>query len=159
MNIKTLVLLAVIIILILNYKRILSLIEHYQEQRAAKFKRRTGLDLFTLTRISARPKNFLFGLEMYIFPKPVFYFDDNNLYRIKLKEPIIKHALSTINEVRRTSITINERRVWEIIINDSGKQINYRLRSNYDKFDLFLEKIKENPNAIVDSKYVWGIFE
>ena len=159
MNIKIIVLLAVIIILILNYKRILSLIKYFQEQRAIKFKRRTGLDLFSVTRISARPKNFLFGLEMYLFPKPVFYFDEENLYRIKLKEPVIKHDLSTINEVRRTNITINERRVWEIIINDSGKEINYRLRSNYNKFDLFLEKIKENPNAIVDSKYVWGIFE
>jgi hypothetical protein len=159
MNIKILLLLALVIILISNYKRILSFIEYCEEQRAIDFKKRTNLDLFTLTRISARPNFFLFGSEIYLFPKPVFYFDEDNLYRIKLKEPVIKHAISTITEVRRTHIMINERRVWKIIVNDSGSQINYRMRSNYSKFDLFLKKIKENPNAIVDSRYVWQFFE
>lgn len=159
MNIKILVLIAVILILILNYKRILAFIEYYQEQRTIEFKKRTGLDLHSLIRISARPKYFLFGLEMYLFPKPVFYFDKENLYRIQLNEPVIKHDISTIIEVRRTNIVINERRVWKIIINDSGGKISYKVRSNYDKFDWFLDKIKKNPNAIVDSKHVWGIFE
>lgn len=159
MNIKILLLLVLVIILILNYKRILSFVEYCEEQRASEFKKRTNLNLSTLTRISARPNFFLFGLEMYLFPKPVFYFDESNLYRIQLNEPVIKHAISTISEVRRTHIMINERRVWQIIINDSGSQINYKVRSNYGKFDLFLEKIKENPNAIVDSKYILGFFE
>lgn len=159
MNIKILLLLALVIILILNYKRIVSFIEYRKEQRAIEFKKRTNLDLSKLARISARPNFFLFGLEMYLFSKPVFYFDESNLYRIQLNEPVIKHAISTISEVQRTNVMINERRVWKIIINDSGSQINYKVRSNYAKFDLFLEKIKENPNAIVDSKYVWQFFE
>ena len=54
---------------------------------------------------------------------------------------------------------INERRVWKIIIKDSGSEISYKVRSNYNKFDLFLKKIKENPNAIVDSKYILGFFQ
>jgi len=159
MNIKIIILLVILAILIFNYKRILSYIEYIKEQRAIEFKKRTGLDLHSLIRISARPKYFLFGLEMYLFPKPVFYFDKENLYRIQLNEPVIKHDISTIIEVRRTNIVINERRVWKIIVNDSGGKISYKVRSNYDKFDWFLDKIKKNPNAIVDSKHVWGIFE
>lgn len=55
-------------------------------------------------------------------------------------------------------LTINKSRVWKIIINHSGQQIVYKLRS-YKNLSLFLEKVSENPNAIVDDQYIWGIFE
>ena len=159
MNIKILLLLALVLILILNYKRILAFINYINEQRAIEFKKRTNLDLHTLTRISAFPPIILFGLENFVLNRSVFYFDENYLYKITRKDPVVQHRLSDITEVRRTRITINERRVWKIIINDSGNEISYKVRSNYNKFDLFSEKIKENPNAIVDSKYILGFFE
>lgn len=159
MNIKILLLLALVLILILNYKKILVFINYIKEQRAIEFKKRTNLDLHKLTRISAFPPIIFFGLEYFVLNRSVFYFDENYLYKITRKDPVIQHRLSDITEVKRTNIMINERRVWKIIINDSGSQVNYKVRSNYGNFDLFLEKIKENLNAIVDSKYILGFFE
>ena len=79
MNIKLLILSTVIIILIFNYKRILSFIKYIKEQRAIEFKKRTNLNLFELNRLSAPHTLFFFGLGNYFFPKPVLYFDENNL--------------------------------------------------------------------------------
>ncbi|AWK05300.1 hypothetical protein HYN56_14070 [Flavobacterium crocinum] len=159
MNIKIIVVLALLVLAILNYKRILSFKDYIQEKRANEFKKRTNLDLSTLTRISARPVMILYGLEYFFLNRSVFYFDENYLYKITRKDPVVKHSLSKITEVRRTAVKINERRVWKIIINDAGKLIVYKMRSNYGSFDLFSERIKENPNAIVDDKRIWGIFE
>lgn len=158
MNIKIILLSAVIIILIFNYKRILSFIKYIKEQRAIEFKKRTNLNLFELNRLSAPHTLFFFGLGNYFFPKPVLYFDENNLYCITLNLPVIQHSLGSITEVKRTNIRINERRVWQIFITDNGRQASYKFRT-YRNLNLFLEKVKENPNAIVDNRYIWGIFE
>lgn len=158
MNIKIYILLAVVIILIFNYKRILSYIEHIKEQRAIEFKKRTHLNLNELYKLSAPPALYLFGLEEHLFPKPVLYFDANNLYCITLNLPVVQHPLSSITEVQRTAVTINERRVWKIFVKDNDKQMVYKFRT-YCNLNLFLEKVKENPNAIVDDRYIWGIFE
>lgn len=152
-----LVFLALIIISLLCYPKIQSWIEYYKEQRAIEFKKRTGLDLWSLYRLSA-PSPFFWGLEKFIFNTTIFYFDENNLYLIKSNEPLIKYPLSRIIEVRRTMVTINKRRVWKIIIDNAGQQLIYKLRT-YTNFSLFLEKVSENPNAIVDDRYIWGIFE
>ncbi|KRD10032.1 hypothetical protein ASE21_09930 [Flavobacterium sp. Root901] len=149
-----LVFLALIIIFLLIYPKIQSWIDYYKEQRAIEFKQKTGLDFWSMYRLSA-PKPYL---ENLIFKSAVFYFDEDNLYRIKPNEPLIKYPLSTITEARRTMIMINNRRVWKIIINQSGQQRIYKLRA-YKNFSLFLEKVSENPNAIVDDRYIWGIFE
>src|SRR6218665_2218999 len=156
MNIKIIVVLSLLVLAVLNYKRILSFINHIQEKRANEFKKRTNLDLNTLTRISARPVMILYGLEYFFLNRSVFYFDENYLYKITRKDPVVKRKLSNITEVRRTLVMINKRRVWKIIINESGQLTEYKLRSNYGDFDLFSEKIKENPNAIVDDKRIWG---
>ncbi|MFD1605898.1 hypothetical protein ACFSJW_04780 [Flavobacterium artemisiae] len=152
-----LVFLVVIIILLLSYKKILFWIERHNEQKEIAFKKRTGLDLWSLNRLSAEAP-FFWGLEKFLFDKRVFYFDDTNLYLIKPNEPLLKYPLSTITEVTRTMITINKRRVWQIIIDNSGQRLTYKLRT-YSNLGLFLEKVKENPNAIVDDQYIWGIFE
>ncbi|OOV13240.1 hypothetical protein [Flavobacterium sp. LM4] len=158
MNIKILVLIAVILILILNYKKILSYIEYIKEQRVIEFKKRTNLNLDELYRLSAPPALFLFGLEKRLFPKPVLYFDANNLYSITLNLPVVQHPLSSITEVQRTAVMINEKRVWKIFVKDNDKQRVYKFRT-YRNLNLFLEKVKENPNAIVDDRYILGIFE
>lgn len=101
---------------------------------------------------------FFWGLEKFIFNSTIFYFDENNLYLINSNEPLIKYPLSTIIEVRRTAVTINKRRVWKIIIDNAGQQLIFKLRT-YTNFSHFLEKVSENPNAIVDDRYIWGIFE
>ncbi|TDX11708.1 hypothetical protein [Flavobacterium sp. S87F.05.LMB.W.Kidney.N] len=149
-----LIFLVLIIISLLCYPKIQSWIDYYKEQRAIEFKQKTGLDLSSLYRLSA-PKPYL---ENLILKPAVFYFDENNLYRIKPNEPLFKYPLSTIIEARRTMITINNRRVWKIIIDNAGQQLIYKLRA-YKNFSLFLDKVRENPNAIVDNRYIWGIFE
>lgn len=158
MNIKLIILLAVLIILLLNYKRILSYIEYIKGQKAIEFKKRTNLNLDDLYKLSA-PSTFLFfGLENNIFQKPVLYFDENNLYCITSNLPVVQHPISSITEVQRTAVMINKRRVWKIIIKDNDIQKAYKFRV-YRNLDLFLEKVKENPNSIVDDRYIWGIFE
>lgn len=158
MNIKIIILLAILIILLLNYKRILSYIEYIEEQKAIKFKKRTNLNLDDLYKLSAPSTFLLFGLENNIFQKPVLYFDENNLYSITLNLPVVQHPISSITEVRRTSVMINESRVWKIIIKDNDTEKNYKFRA-YRNLNLFLEKVKENPNSIVDDRYIWGIFD
>ncbi|OXG06568.1 hypothetical protein BC749_102481 [Flavobacterium araucananum] len=158
MNIKIIILLAVIIILLLNYKRILSYIKYIKEQKAIEFKKRTNLNLDDLYKLSAPSTFLLFGFENNIFQKPVLYFDENNLYCITSNLPVVQHPLSSITEVQRTAVMINKRRVWKIIIKDNNIQKAYKFRV-YRNLDLFLEKVKENPNSIVDDRYIWGIFE
>ena len=129
-------------------------IDYIKDQIAIDFKKRTNLDWYTLNRLSA-PKSFIWG---FLFKSPVLYFDNNYLYITKSSDPVIKYLISTIIELRKTNVMINDRRVWKIIINDAGKQIIYKFRV-YSNFNLFLEKVRENPNAIVDERYVWKIFE
>lgn len=149
--------LVLIIISLLCYPKVQSWIDYYREKRAIEFKQRTGLDLWSLHRLSA-PAPFFWGLEKFIFNTTVFYFDENNLYLIKSNEPLIKYPLSSIIEARRTMVTINKRRVWKIIVDHAGQQFIFKLRT-YSNFSLFLDKVSENPNAIVDDRYIWGIFE
>lgn len=149
-----LAILVLIAILLLNYKKIQVIIDYIKEQIAIDFKKRTNLDWHKLNRLSA-PKSFIWGL---LFKSPVLYFDDTNLYITKSNDPVIKYSISTIIELRKTNVMINDRRVWKIIINDAGKQIIYKFRV-YSNFNLFLEKVSENPNAIVDERYIWKIFE
>lgn len=158
MNIKIIILLVIIVILLFNYKRIPPFIAYIKEQRAIEFKKRTNLNLNELYRLSAPRALFLFGLEKYLFPKPVLYFDANNLYCITLNLPVVQYPLSSITEVQKTAVMINERRVWKIFVKDNDKQMTYKF-STYRHLNLFLEKVKENPNAIVDNRYIWGIFE
>ncbi|WKL48342.1 hypothetical protein Q1W71_00915 [Flavobacterium pectinovorum] len=146
--------LALIIILVFNYKKIELFIDFIEEQVAIDFKKRTNLDWHTLNRLSA-PKSFIWGL---LFKSPVLYFDDDYLYITKSSNPVIKYPISTIIELRKTNVMINDVRVWKIIIDDAGKRMVYKFRV-YRNFNNFLEKVSENPNAIVDERYVWKIFE
>lgn len=155
MSIKTIILLAIIIILIFNYKRVLAFIDYIQKQRAEEFKKRTHLELSQLNRLSHPPTLFLFGLWQYFFPKPTLYFDEENLYYIKKNEPVVIHPISSIKELRKTPVMVNDVKVWKIIIGKPGEQTVYRFRT-FLNFDLFMKKVKKNPEAVVDK---WGIFE
>lgn len=145
MDINIIIFLSLLIIALFNYKKILSFVDHLEEKRAIEFKNRTNLDLYALTRISAPPVLLFFGLENFFLNRSVFYFDENNLYKITRKDPVIQHKLSSIIEARKTSVMINERRVWKIIIKDSNKQMGYRITS-HNNFNLFLEKISESKH-------------
>ncbi len=119
-----------------------------------------NLNLKKLNKISTRP--FLFGLEKKIISNYEFYFDDNNFYAINPKTT--KKAvflLTDITELGTTSIQINNRRIWQVKINQTnGKEIIFRFAHNYtiwnNNFCLFYEKVKTiNPAAIKAKWNLW----
>jgi hypothetical protein len=45
----------------------------------------------------------------------------------KLKNQVAKHRICDIVEVNETSIMINDRRIWKIVINNVDDKIIYKL--------------------------------
>ncbi|PWA05125.1 hypothetical protein [Flavobacterium laiguense] len=157
MELKYIFILLLITLLVFNIKRIFNYIENYKEQKEIDFKKRTNLDLWKLTKISGGI--FMFGLDKYFVNKSDFYFDDKNLYLINYNKPVIKHSISDIIEVSKTSISLNDRKVWKIIINDLNEKKVYKITTNdslsNSNFSMFLDKVNENSNSIVDSNLLW----
>jgi hypothetical protein len=149
-----------IFLLVYNIKRIVYYIKNYNEIEETLFKRRTNLDLTKLTKISNG--HFFFGLSEYLRAKSEFYYDKEYLYVISTKNQVIKHRISDIIEVGKTSIMINDRRIWKIVINnvdDVDDKIIYKLSTNdtlsNNNFNFFLDKVNENSNSIVDANWLW----
>ena len=144
------------IILMLNYQRILQYFENCQEQKEIHFKERTNLDLWKLTKLS--PGITWFGSDQFHYTNPEFYFDDDFLYLIEYNNPVIKHKFSNIIEVTRTPYTLNDRRIWKIVINELDNQIVYKITTNHSltssNFTTFLDKVNENSDSIVDSDWL-----
>ena len=106
--------------------------------------------------------HFFFGLSEYLRAKSEFYYDKEYLYVISTKNQVIKHRISDIIEVGKTSIMINDRRIWKIVINnvdDVDDKIIYKLSTNdtlsNNNFNFFLDKVNENSNSIVDANWLW----
>lgn len=150
-----LVILVMVIILMLNSQHIYRYFDNVQEHKELDFKKRTNLDLYKLTKIS--PGVTWFGSRPYLYSYPEFYFDNDFLYRINYDQ-VTKHSIHDITEVSRTAYTINDRRIWRILINESGNQIEYKIATNQslmtDNFSSFLDKVNQNENAIVDSEWL-----
>jgi hypothetical protein len=157
MELKYIFILSLITFLVFNIKRIFNYIENLKEQREVDFKKRTNLDLWKLTKISKGV--FMFGLDKYFVNKSDFYFDDKNLYLINYNKPVIKHSISDIIEVTKTSISLNDRMVWKIIVNDFNAKKVYKITTNdsfsNSNFNIFLDKVNKNSNSIVDSNWLW----
>lgn len=116
-------------------------------------------ELKALKKISTRP--FLFGLEKKFISDHAFYFDDTNFYVITndFKKTVFK--LTAIIEIRKTSIQISNRRIWQVKIKDENtKDIIFKFGHNYTfrnkNFPQFLEKVKAiNPTAIKTKWSLW----
>ncbi len=112
-----------------------------------------------LNKISTRP--FLFGLERKLISDDELFFDNEHFYAINNEKQIATFKLIDITEISKTSLTINNRRLWQVkIIQDNNKEIVFKFAHNYTiwnrNFALFYDKIKEiNPNAV---KSKWNIF-
>ena len=146
----------IVIILMLNYQRILQYFENRQEQTEIDFKERTNLDLWKLTKLS--PGITWFGSDQFQFSNPEFYFDDDFLYVIDYNK-VIKHAIPNIIEVARTIYSgTNDRRIWKIVINELDNKTEYKIITNHslatNNFSNFLDKVNENPNSVVDSEWL-----
>ncbi len=115
-----------------------------------------------LNKISKRP--FLLGLERKVISNSDFYFDNENFYAINEKENTkTVFKLAEIIELSKTSIKINNRRIWQVKVNQvNGKEITFRFAHNYtiwnNNFHLFYKKVKSiNPSAIKSKWNLWTI--
>ncbi|GAA4169765.1 MULTISPECIES: hypothetical protein [Sphingobacterium] len=113
-----------------------------------------------IRKISSRP--FLFGLEDNLVSDEDFYFDDINFYAIDNKQQRkVVFPLTDIIELSKTSITITNHRVWQVIINGADNQkIVFKFTHNYTlwnkDFVKFYKKIAQiNPAAIKSKWSLW----
>jgi hypothetical protein len=113
-----------------------------------------------IRKISSRP--FLFGLEDNLVSDEDFYFDDINFYAIDNKQQRkAVFLLTEIIELSKTSITITNHRVWQVIIHGADNQkIVFKFTHNYTlwnkDFVKFYKKIEQiNPAAIKSKWSLW----
>lgn len=157
MTFKKALLFLLIFLFVYNIKRMFYYFKNYNKIEETFFKRRTNLDLTKLTKISNG--HFFFGLAEYLRAKSEFYYNEEYLYVISTKNQVAKHRITNIVEVSKTSIMINNRRIWEIVINNVDDKIIYKLSTNdtlsNNNFNLFLDKVNANSNSIVDTNWLW----
>lgn len=148
----------IVIILMLNTQGISNYFQIRQEQQEIDFKERTNLDLWKLIKLS--PGITWLGSDQFHFSNPEFYFDDVYLYIIDY-DKVVKHPIGNIIEVTRTPYTQNDRRIWKIVINESDNQIIYKIVTNQslttNNFSLFLDKVNENSDSVVDSEWLVNV--
>lgn len=116
-------------------------------------------NLSSAIKISSRP--FLFGLEKKFINSEELYFDDQNLYAANKEGQIATFSLLTIKELSCTSVQINKRPVWQIILlQDNADDINFKFTHNYSlwnkSFYHFYLKVQEiNPDAVKSKWSLW----
>ena len=158
MTILIITLFVIFILLMLNTQRISNYLQNRQEQQEIDFKERTNLDLWKLIKLS--PGITWLGSDQFHFSNPEFYFDDAYLYLIDYNK-VVKHPIGNIIEVTRTPYSQNDRRIWKIVINEPKSQIIYKIVTNQslttNNFSLFLDKVKENSDSVVDSEWLVNV--
>lgn len=145
--------------LILNFYK--KYIVEFKPKNKITYENSENLDT-GLKKISTRP--FLFGLENKFLSDDEFYFDDENFYAInkEFKKAVFK--LTDIAEISKTSLQINNRRIWQVKINDAttSQEITFKFAHNYTiwntNFYHFYQKIRLiNPDAIKSKWSLWKI--
>ena len=113
-----------------------------------------------IKKISTRP--FLFGLENKLISDNEFYFDDEHLYAINKNFQKAVFKLTDISELSKTTIEINNRRLWQVKIKpENESEITFKFAHNYTiwnkNFVLFHEKMMLINSAVVKTKWnVWN---
>ena len=116
-------------------------------------------ELERLKKISTRP--FFFGLEKKFIADDEFYFDDTNFYAITKDSNKTVFKLTDIIEISKTSIQINNSRIWQVKVKDeNANEVIFKFAHNYTfwnkNFILFYEKVKRiNPTAIKSKWSLW----
>ena len=158
MTILIITLFVIVILLMLNTQRISNYLQNRQEQQEIDFKERTNLDLWKLIKLS--PGITWLGSDQFHFSNPEFYFDDAYLYLIDYNK-VVKHPIGNIIEVTRTPYSQNDRRIWQIVINEPKSHIIYKIVTNQslttNNFSLFLDNVKENSDSVVDSEWLVNV--
>lgn len=156
----------VIILLVLGLVFSFLLVREILKKYIFGFKSKNNLLIYTSTEgkdlIKISKKPFLFGLEKKIIDDHEFYFDDNYLYAVNSDHKAAKFNLKDITELSKTSVQINNSRIWQIKINNNNEEIVFKFAHNYTiwnkNFLTFYNKIKElNPSAIQSKWNVWTL--
>ena len=100
------------------------------------------IDIAKLKKISSRP--FFFGLEARFISDESFYFDDNNLYIIAKNRKAVKVPFEQITELKKTSMSINKIRIWQISVGIEGAEAMFRFANNYTIWKIFLKNFMIN---------------
>ncbi|SFN56680.1 hypothetical protein SAMN05421594_3273 [Chryseobacterium oleae] len=111
-----------------------------------------------LNKISTKP--FLFGIEKNIISDQEFYFDQEHFYTVNSYQQTAKFNLKDIREISKTSVQINNSRIWQVKINNNGEEIIFKFAHNYTiwnkNFLEFYRKIEQlNPSAIQSKWNIW----
>ena len=118
------------------------------------------IDIAQLKKISSRP--FFFGLEGRFISDESFYFDDDNLYIIAKNRKAVKVPFEQITELKKTSITINNVKIWQISVRIEGKDVVFRFAHNYNiwnnNFKEFYNRLSAKNPTVVKTKWsIWNI--
>ena len=119
------------------------------------------IDIAQLKKISSRP--FFFGLESKAISDESFYFDDKDLFYIVAKDgKAIEVPFDQITELKKTSITINNVKIWQISVRIEGKDVVFRFAHNYNiwnnNFKEFYNRLSAKNPAVVKTKWsIWNI--
>lgn len=111
-----------------------------------------------LYKISQKP--FLFGLEKRIISGDELYFDNNSLYAVNQTRRAAIFSLRNITELKRTSVRINNNRIWQVKILHEGQEVLIKFAHNFSlsnhNFLNFYTLLKEiNPTAIQSEWNLW----
>ena len=91
-----------------------------------------------------------------------FYFDDENLYITAKNRKAVKVSFTQIAELKKTSMSINKIRIWQISVGIEGAEAMFRFANNYTiwnkNFKEFYSKLsRENPMAVKTNWSYWNL--
>ena len=118
-------------------------------------------DITQLKKISSRP--FFFGLESKTISDESFYFDDNDILYIFAKEgKAIEVPFDQITELKKTRISINRTKIWQISVRIEGEEVAFRFAHNYNiwnsNFSQFYNRLSAKKPTVVKTKWsIWNL--
>lgn len=116
------------------------------------FSETSNINIENLKPISNRP--FFFGIEKKILSDEKLFYDNECLYAINKQNEVARFKLNEICSIKKTSVQINNHRIWEIkIIREDTSEIIFKFSHNYTiwnkNFPQFLELVKQiNSNKV-----------
>ena len=91
-----------------------------------------------------------------------FYFDDDNIYIIAKNRKAVKVPFTQIAELKKTSMSINKIRIWQISVGIEGAEAMFRFANNYNiwnkNFKEFYDKLSNKNSIAVKTKWsYWNL--
>ena len=115
------------------------------------------MNLWELTDIEAHIASNT--IETFVYSRDKAYFDDSNLYIIADSTVLASYELNSIKELTRTSYISNDKRIWKLVIDDTYKKQEFKLipfkNLTTVNFSLFLDKVAENEDSLVNSEFLF----